>query len=192
MTVHQNQPGCVSHPGTPFGVPQLACVDDFLRAAPRRYAAALENAFQRVHAMLGFPLKAGKEEVSERIGALGHTLTSHAQWVALQVSERRRAKLLAKFELIERRGFRSREPSQLGGELNFVDSATHGRCGLAFTVMIHATGQASDHQAAHPAGLSLYRCAVVANAATTPGVEMGGRRAEAPQSSPLPRRPLEP
>ncbi len=39
-----------------FGVPQLAYVDDFLRAAPRKYAAAQENAFQRVHAMLGIPL----------------------------------------------------------------------------------------------------------------------------------------
>ncbi len=68
--------------------------------------------------------------------ALGHTLTSHARWVALQISENRRTKLMAKLELIERRGFRSREPSQLGGELNFVDQATHGRCGRAFTVMI--------------------------------------------------------
>ena len=87
-----------------FGIPQIAYVDDFLRVVPAKYAAACEDAFRRVHAMLGIPLKAGKEEVSERVGALGHTLMPHARWVALQISERRRAKLTAKLEFIERQG----------------------------------------------------------------------------------------
>ncbi len=119
-----------------FSVPKLAYVDDFLRAVPRAFAAACENAFQRVHAMLGIPLKPGKAEVSERVDALGHTLVASSKWTAMYVSDRRRSKLLARLERARRQGFTPKEPQKLGGELGFAAEACHGRCGRTFAVAV--------------------------------------------------------
>ncbi len=119
-----------------FGIPQLAYVDDFLRVVPRAYAAACEDAFQRVHRILGIPLKLGKAEVSERIDALGHTLVASTGWTAMYVSDKRRNKLLARLERVRRTGFRPKEPRELGGELSFAAEACHGRCGRTFAVAV--------------------------------------------------------
>ena len=54
-----------------FAIPQMAYVDDFLRCVPKCYAAICEDAFQRVHRILGIPLKQGKDKVAARVEALG-------------------------------------------------------------------------------------------------------------------------
>ena len=42
-----------------FALPQIAYVDDYLRAMVAKYAVIGENAFRRVHGMLGIPFKIG-------------------------------------------------------------------------------------------------------------------------------------
>ena len=69
-----------------FAVPLSAYTDDFLHAVPARWAALCERALQRVHAVPGIPLKAGKDKVARRIEALGHTVAAGPGWAGMALS----------------------------------------------------------------------------------------------------------
>ena len=66
----------------------MAYVDDFLRCVPKKYAAICEDALQRVHKMLGIPLKAGKDKVAARVEALGTELISSQHVVAIRTTDK--------------------------------------------------------------------------------------------------------
>ena len=62
------------------------------------HAAVCEDAFQRVHAMLGIPLKEGKDKVAARVEALGGELVSTKDVLALLTTEGRRTHLTRELE----------------------------------------------------------------------------------------------
>ena len=112
-----------------FAVPQSAYMGDFLLALPARWAALCERAFQRVHAILGIPLKEGKDKVARRIEALGHTVAASHGLVRVGG----KSKCLALVEAPMMNCFKQREPLIVGGHLNFASIATAGKVGTAFT-----------------------------------------------------------
>ena len=59
-----------------FAIPQLAYVDDFLRVSIRKWAVLQELAFRELHALIGIPLKVGKEDVGQCVQALGHLISA--------------------------------------------------------------------------------------------------------------------
>ena len=77
-----------------LAIPQLAYVDDFLRVAPRLWAAAQEDAFRRILLAIGIPLKHGNGDVSQVITALGHLVGANAHWAGLHLTDQRQASLL--------------------------------------------------------------------------------------------------
>ena len=85
----------------PFAIPQLAYVDDFLRCVPRCNAAICEDAFQRVHRILGIPLKTGKDKVAARVEALGGVLVSGSNIVAIRTTDERSTLLRKDIENFE-------------------------------------------------------------------------------------------
>ena len=46
-------------------------------------------AFRRVHGFIGIPLKVGKEDVSQRIEALGHIIAAQQLWAGLRMTDKR-------------------------------------------------------------------------------------------------------
>ena len=118
-----------------FAVPQMAYVDDFLRAAPKRHAALLQCIFITVHKLLGIPLKEEKGQApAQRMPALGLEAATTAKWSALRLTEKRRDDLFEAVKEALRLGrLAARDASRLGGQLGFASTALFGRVGRAYT-----------------------------------------------------------
>ena len=123
-----------------FGVPQLAYVDDFFRASPRRFAALLQWVFQEVHTMLGIPLKQEKgSEPSAIMEILGMEVAATTLWAGVRLTSARRNELIECVQLaLVRRTLTARDASRLGGQLSFAGGALFGRVGRASTSTITA------------------------------------------------------
>ena len=109
-----------------LAVPQLAYADDFLRVGPKWWAAAQEDAFRRIHAALGIPLKHGKDDVAHVIKALGHRIGATPKWAGLCLTEKRRESLLEKLKKALAHGFKDKGDTgpaerlpELTGHVNF-------------------------------------------------------------------------
>ena len=67
----------------------------------KRYAAICEDAFQRIHAMLGVPLKDGKDKVAAIVEALGHEVVSTKDVIATRPTVERRQGLKAEVKTFD-------------------------------------------------------------------------------------------
>ena len=118
-----------------FGVPQLAYVDDFLRASPAFAATAMQDAFLRVHAMLGIPVKGDKSDGPDAcLTALGLVVWAAAEGVSVHVPAERAAELLADIHAALRAGRLTRhDAAHLAGRLGHACLGCAGRLGRAWT-----------------------------------------------------------
>ena len=121
-----------------FSVPQLAWVDDFMRAAPKRFAALLQWIFKEVHAMLGIPLKGEKNQgPSARLELLGMEIAATSLWSGLRLTCKRKEDLrVAVNTALRTKHLSAREAQRLGGQLGFASSAFFGRVGRGFAPVV--------------------------------------------------------
>lgn len=116
-----------------FAISQQAYVDDFLQCVPKKYAAICKDAFQRVHIMLGIPLKEGKDKVAAIVEVLGHEVVSTTDVVATRPTVQRRQSLKEDVRDLDVSQIgRGLNPKQLAGKLGFISQAFAGRCGRAY------------------------------------------------------------
>ena len=121
-----------------FSVPQLAWVDDFMRAAPKRFAALLQWIFKEVHDMLGIPLKSEKDQgPSARLQVLGMEVAATSLWSGLRLTSKRREELrIAVKTALRTKHLSAREAQRLGGQLGFASGAFFGRVGRGFAPVV--------------------------------------------------------
>ena len=119
-------------------MPQLAWVDDFMRAAPRRHAALMQWIFKEVHEILGIPLKAEKNQgPAARLDLLGMEIAATSLWSGLRLTPKRRADLQTAVDsALRARHLSAREAQRLGGQLSFASGAFFGRVGRAFAPVV--------------------------------------------------------
>ena len=86
---------------------------------PQRWAAAQEDAFRRIHKLLGIPLKIGKGDLCRTIVALGHQIAATSEWAGLKMSEQRRTSVLKRIRNALSTGFKNSELPELAGHTNF-------------------------------------------------------------------------
>lgn len=124
-----------------FALPQLAYMDDFFRAAPKKFAPVQQWAFIELHRILGIPLKQEKGHgPAPRLDVLGLEVVCAEDWCGVKLTNKRRANLLdAVTAALRRERLPRREAQRLGGQLGFATSALFGRVGRTFAT------QVSDH-----------------------------------------------
>ncbi|CAK0886391.1 unnamed protein product, partial [Prorocentrum cordatum] len=113
-----------------FSVPRNAYVDKFHRASPARRVSLHEWVFQELRAMLGIPLKEGKNQGPAAVLNLVGLVLSTAQWAGLRLAAKRRADIAADVEsALRARRLSKRDAARLGGQLGFATAAMFGRVG---------------------------------------------------------------
>ena len=123
-----------------FSVPQNAYVDDFHRASPARWAALHEWVFQELHAMLGIPLKDGKNQGPAAVlDLLGLDVISTGHWAGLRLTAKRRDDLAADVDsALRARRLSRRDAARLGGQMGFATTAMFGRIGRVYASNVSA------------------------------------------------------
>lgn len=111
---------------------QLAYVDDFLKVERQNWAAAKENAFRRVHKLLGIPFKIGKGHSCRKIVALGHQIAATQDWAGLKQIEQCRTNVLQKISTSSSTGFKDPELPELAGHTNFGLQAVSGKAARTY------------------------------------------------------------
>ena len=130
-----------------FAIPQLAYVDDFLRVSIRKWAVLQGLAFRELHALIGIPLKVGKEDEGQCAQALGHLISAQALWAGLRMTDKRQESVLLRVSTALQKGFASKEIEELTGHLNFALIATSSRTMFSFArTLCTATAGPIDKQ----------------------------------------------
>lgn len=141
-----------------LAIPQLAYVDDFLRAGPRAWAAAHENASRRIRALLGI-FKHDKEGTGQVIKALGHRIGAAKDWAGFQLTPERQAAVRGKLGTALQHGLRSGDSessaakfAELAGHFNFGMQSLVGQSSRAFARTMYQAVNGTPAKLLEPGG----------------------------------------